>query len=410
MKSILPKLLQLAMFLLLASDATAQMIECIFDEDRTLAPDGQGELRLDVENLDFLRDNEYAGGRTDGYTLPGFMLRPTLSWQPLDRLKVEAGFNMTAYWGATSYHEVYFKDPLRYMPTGEKHRVNMTPFLRVHAKLSPAVDLVIGNIYGGVAHRLPEPLYDEENMMTGRPEAGIQLLTATRHFDLDAWVNWESFIFRNDNHQEAFTFGVSARAKVNDERSRVHAFFPVSLIYMHRGGEIDTISADRVQTWMNVSVGGQIDFNLRHKTVRRVSLSLNGFYSGESKGDLFPFKRGAAAYALAEAEIWRFKLGLGHWVGHNFITLMGNPHFGSISVPYDGQRFDDPQVTTFNLEYFQAFGKCYSWGANLKAYYLHDCHKVEADGSRDRSSGAMSIAAAVYFRLSPSFLLKDFKK
>lgn len=375
-----------------------------------LRPEGKDQLRLDIENFDFFRDNEYVGDRTDGYTLPGFVLRPTLSWQPLANLKVEAGFNMTTYWGATAYNELHFKDPLREVTTGKTRRLNMTPFVRVHARLSPAVDLVIGNIYGGVAHRLPEPLYDEENMLTQRPEAGIQLLTNTRHFDLDAWINWESFIFRDDNHQEAFTFGLATRTKVNDEKSRVHAFFPINLIFMHRGGEIDTISTDRVQTWVNFSAGGQVDFNLRSKAVRKVSLSLNVFYSNEGKGELFPFGRSLAAYALAEMDVWRFRLGVGHWMAHDFITLLGNPHFGCIDVPYSGRRFDDPQVTTFNLEYTQQFAKCYAWGANLKAFFLYKCGMTEPDGTVTTSPGAVSLAAAVYFRLSPSFLLKDFSK
>ena len=391
-------------------NAMAQMRQTIFVEYRTLSADGRGELRLDVENIDFLRDNEYVGGRTDGYTIPGFLLRPTLTYQPLGNLKIEAGFNMTTYWGATAYQEVYFKDPIRHLPTGETKRVNMTPFLRVHAKLSPAVDLVMGNIYGGVAHGLPEPLYDEENMLTTRPEAGLQLLVGTPHFDLDAWVNWESFIFRNDNHQEAFTVGAAAKVKVNDEAARVHVFFPLNLVMQHRGGEIDTIATNRVQTWMNASAGCQLDINLRSRLVRKVSVSVNAFASNEGKGELFPFKRGVGVYGLAEMDIWRFNVGVGHWAAHNYISLLGNPHFGCIGVPYTGTRFTDPQVTTLNIEYSQSFGKCYSWGANFKAFYLHKGDMIEADGTKVAQSMTTSFAAAVYFRLSPSFLLKDFNK
>ncbi len=403
----LPALLLMLAF---ASSAIAQPMRSLLDENRTLDANGKGQLRLDVENLHFFRDNEYDGGRTDGYTLPGFILRPTLSWQPLSNLKVEAGFSMTAYWGATYYQPLYFKDPFREVSTGEKKRVYMTPFVRVHAKLSSMVDLVIGNIYGGVAHGLPEPLYDEENMLTQRPEAGIQLLADIPHFDMDAWVNWESFIFRGDDHQEAFTFGLSTRAKANDESSKVHVSFPVNLLFMHRGGEIDTITSNRVQTWVNISAGGQVDFNLQSKAVTKLSLSLEALYSNENKGELSPYGHGAAVYGLASADIWRFKIGLGHFYGHEFISLLGNPHFGCIDVPYSGIRFDDTQVTTFNLEYAQEFARHYSWGANLKAFYLYECQSTGSDGVTVSSPGALSVAAAVYFRLSPSFLLKDFSK
>ena len=355
------------------------MIECIFDEDRTLAPDGQGELRLDVENLDFLRDNEYAGGRTDGYTLPGFMLRPTLSWQPLDRLKVEAGFNMTAYWGATSYHEVYFKDPLRYMPTGEKHRVNMTPFLRVHAKLSPAVDLVIGNIYGGVAHQLPEPLYDEENMMTGRPEAGIQLLTATRHFDLDAWVNWESFIFRQDVHNEAFTVGLSARVKYNAPGAPVHVYTPLQATIQHRGGEIDEVEQSTpVSTLMNAGVGLGIEGNTHRRLLRQVFAEayLLGYY--QQNGNLWPLGHGYAAYAQAGVRLganWQVRGG--YFYGKDFISLLGLPYFGTVSTDREGGIFDYMRTGFLMADYSRPFGKAFALLA--AGYGAYGTHLAQAD-------------------------------
>ena len=81
------------------------------------------------------------------------------------------------------------------------------------------------------------------------------MLYDSRRFDLDVWVNWESFIFREDTHQEAFTVGLSGRYKLNDPDARFHFYAPVQGLAQHRGGEIDTIFTNSVQTLMNGAVG-----------------------------------------------------------------------------------------------------------------------------------------------------------
>lgn len=80
--------------------------------------------------------------------------------------------------------------------------------------LSDHVNIVLGNIYGASNHNLIEPLYNPELNLTCDPEAGLQLLYDSKAFDLDVWVNWQSFIFREDVHQEAFTVGDLFAGKV----------------------------------------------------------------------------------------------------------------------------------------------------------------------------------------------------
>ncbi|MBQ2021949.1 MAG: hypothetical protein II211_06030, partial [Peptococcaceae bacterium] len=40
--------------------------------------------------------------------------------------------------------------------------------------------------------------------------SGFQILYDTPRFHLDAWINWQSFIFESDTHQEAFIAGVTS--------------------------------------------------------------------------------------------------------------------------------------------------------------------------------------------------------
>lgn len=77
------------------------------------------------------------------------------------------------------------------------------PWFRAQVALSDHVNIVLGDLYGAANHNLIEPLYNPELNMVADPEMGLQLLYNSRRFDLDVWVNWESFIFREDIHQEA---------------------------------------------------------------------------------------------------------------------------------------------------------------------------------------------------------------
>ena len=87
-----------------------------------------------------------------------------------------------------------------------------------------SVDLILGNIYGGSNHGLIAPLYNPELNLTADPETGFQVLAGAPWIDLDAWIDWQSFIFRDDTHQEAFTVGLSTRFKLNAPSSTFHCY------------------------------------------------------------------------------------------------------------------------------------------------------------------------------------------
>lgn len=164
--------------------------------------------------------------------------------------------------------------------------------------LSDHVNIVLGNIYGASNHNLIEPLYNPELNLTCDPEAGLQLLYDSKAFDLDVWVNWQSFIFREDVHQEAFTVGISSRLKYNDPASRFHFYTPVQGLVQHRGGEIDTIFNNSVQTLMNGAIGVGGVWNTGHRIFKNLNVELDatGYY--QQAGEIWPFDSGYGLYAV----------------------------------------------------------------------------------------------------------------
>ena len=74
--------------------AQVRVDSLVFANDSTISvtPRHKGELRATIDALAFFRDNEYNSKDVlKGYTLPGMWLMPTLSYQPLSNLRIEAG-------------------------------------------------------------------------------------------------------------------------------------------------------------------------------------------------------------------------------------------------------------------------------------------------------------------------------
>lgn len=394
---------------LTVTSVKAQMDSLLFHENHIIDRNGKGELKFSFDNINFIRDNEYQGKLTKGYTLPGFWIQPTFSYQPLKNLKVEAGVYLLRYWGANKYPNLNYSDIAEWKGEQTQKGFHCLPVFRVQMALSGNFNIILGTLYGKNNHHLVEPLYNEELGLTADPEAGIQLLWNTRPMDFDMWVNWESFIFQNDYHQESFTFGLSTRFKANRPTARTHVYFPLQMLFQHRGGEINPDAESRkIKTWLNAAAGVGTDIHLRNRFFTKLNLEAAATYFSQQSGDMLPFNKGYGIYAKATANIWRFRIQAGYWQCKDFITIFGNPLFGTISIHEEGLTYDSPKMINAGIEYSQSLGKGFSWGIHANIY-----NNLESD-AHSKSQGwykegnAMSLAAGLYLRINPSFILKRF--
>ena len=227
----------IALCLLMPATLRAQFEDRLYRTDYRLDSARTNELRVEVENLSFFQDNEYTGSIMKGYTLPGLWLQPRLTYQPLKNIRLELGIHTLIYHGSYKYPNYAYRDIAVWKGDQTQKGFHCLPVFRVQWALSPTFNIVLGTLHGKNNHRLTEPLYNPEMGLTADPEAGVQLLWNARPLDFDLWVNWESFIFRDDLHQEAFTFGLSTRFKANRPTAKMHVYFPLQAIFQHRGGE-----------------------------------------------------------------------------------------------------------------------------------------------------------------------------
>lgn len=385
----------------------AQIVERVYKTDYKIDPEKKGELSVEVDNISFFKDNEYSGSVMKGYSLPGLWIQPKATYYPLRNIKLEAGIHFLRYWGANKYPCFAYQDIAEWKGNQYQKGIHVLPFFRAQIAVSKHVDLVLGDIYGGSNHNLIEPLYNPELNLTADPEAGLQLLYHSSPFDLDAWVNWDSFIFNEDTHQEAFTVGLSTRVKFNRPDSRFHFYLPIQGVVQHRGGEIDTLYTNSVQTLMNGAMGVGGVWNIGHPVFKNVNLELDAMGYYQQAGKLWPFNDGYGFYARASADIYDFRVKFSYSKCEDFISLFGIPFFGAVSMSDTNITYNLPELVYVGLEYSRSFGKGFSMGVDLDVYQHFAVNISGPEGSR-KAGTAASFSAGIYFRINPSFLIKKF--
>ena len=178
-------------------------------------------LAFELDNISFFKDNEFNGQLQNGYSLPGLWVQPKLVWQPLDQIRLEAGLHALIFNGANKYPCYVYHDIGRWKGNQYQRGAHVLPFFRAQAQLKN-LTFVLGDIYGGANHRVIEPLMNPEINLTQDPEMGFQLLLDLPRYELDAWINWQSYIFEEDTHQEAFTVGLHQKITLNPQPSTLN--------------------------------------------------------------------------------------------------------------------------------------------------------------------------------------------
>lgn len=366
-------------------------------------------LNLEINSTLFFQDNEFDTPMMRGYTLPGFKLRPSVSYSPNENVSVNLGVYMFKFWGTDSYPNLAYSDICEW--TGKENvtrGLHLLPFFRVQMATDGGLNIVLGSIYGGRYHRLIAPLYAPELNLTADPEAGAQILYSNRWLDFDTWVNWESFIYKKDSHQEAFTFGVSSRLKYNSESSRLHVYSPVQILFQHRGGEIDTLFTNSVQTLFNGATGVAARYNIQHRAIKAVELEADALLYNQQVGHLWPIDHGWAYFLRGALDVANVHTRFGLYESNKFVSLMGYPFFGSISTSNPDLTFHKYTTLFLGIDFNHEFAPGFIFGADAAIY-----HHLPATGymaGYPQTYGAStSFYGAIFFRINPSFLLKSFK-
>ena len=385
----------------------AQLTENLFTTDRNIYPHEKGVLSIDVDNLSFYKNNEFDSKIVKGYTLPGFWLHMKAVYNPLSNLRLELGAHSVWFFGATRYPAFAYKGISVWNGNDYSNNVHVLPFYRANLALSENVNVIIGNIYGGSNHRLIEPLYNPELNLTSDPETGLQLLYKTKWLDLDLWIDWMTFIYNLDTHQESFVSGASAQFNLNSPDSRFHAYLPVQGIVQHKGGEIN-VSTSNVQTIMNGAVGAGLVWNVNNYTIKNVNVEFDVLGYIFPKGNIFEKKHGKGYYLKTAVQIKDFTIKTSYWSNRGYMPIYGNIFYGAREVVTENVAYNNPSMFNFGADYALPLGKGFAFGINADMYY---CLPVKAYRNNElfySYTDKMNYSMGVYLRVNPSFFIKRY--
>ena len=392
-------------------DVSAQFIDSIYITKHEIDTLHKGQLSVEIDNLSFFKNNEFNSTIQKGYTLPGFWLQPKAVYYPLSNVKLEAGVHSIWFWGAWRYPAFAFKDISRWSGRDYSHNVHISPYFRAHFSMSKNVSIVLGNIYGGSNHRLIEPLYNPELNLSSDPEAGLQFLYKSKWVNFDSWVDWMTYIYELDTHQESFVAGASARFLTNSPESRFHVYFPLQGVAQHRGGEIDNNTTEPVQTIMNGALGVGLKLNLKNRLVKYINaeFDLAGYHF--PKGREMQLHRGRGFYSKLEMQLESFNIKTSYWNGKNFVSMFGNHFYNSVSSKMDGNRYDNPQMLYLGANYVHSLGKGFSLGVMAETYYFVSGKMYSSQTGLYEPSAYgknSNFSVGICMRINPSFLIKQY--
>ncbi len=352
------------------------------------------ELSVGIRSAVFFRNNEYDARYQKGYTLPGARVTAFAAYTlpAASGVRLSLGLSTLRYWGASRYPAgVAYADLPYWTDHGDYVRLRLLPHVQATLKPSPATELTLGTLVGGSAHELVEPIYNPELDLTADPEMGVQFRGDWQRFRMDAWVNWMSMIFKNDRHQEAFTFGVSTVTRLHSgERWRLE--LPVHAIATHRGGEYNWAQQDTVHTWMNAAGGLRLSYR---PFSQKPTIFWGSVYAlaALSSGGHFPYERGVGVYGSLGLELEHFSFRSDYWHGYQYVSPFASPFANALTFGMKPTANRSADYVRLYGGYSHRFGQAVALSAEAHVWF----HPAD--------SWTMSHALELTMRISPSFLI-----
>lgn len=382
---------------------SAQIWEKMFREDYRIDTTETRVLKVQVDATGFFHDNEYTSKMTEGYTLPGAQLSPRLKYNPISQIHLELGISALCFNGANKYPNYAYHDIGTWKGSQYTGGFHLLPWIRLQAEFK-TLDIVLGNIYGGENHGLSEVLWNSEANLSQDPEMGFQLLWKDKHIEMDTWLNWQSYIFRLETHQEAFTVGSRWKILFGSPSRRMRWYMPVEMVLQHRGGEQDATSMG-VQTLCNGGVGAGMIYrpaaSSQGKTpvLTNAGCEMNILGSYQQAGRLWPFKSGMAYHMQGYTRLWdALGLKLGYFGSpKRFANLYGNPFFSTVRQR-DNTKCGSVHTIYLKASWDKTWAKSYTIGAYVDAYQTWMGTK----------QNEFNFSFGICFRVRPDFVLKRF--
>lgn len=333
-------------------------------------------LYLNIDNYNFLWNNEFFNPIIDGYTLIGYNINPAIEYHFTPNFKAKAGVYAQKYSGLDKF--------TRTVPTYSVtwHKNNFA--------------MIAGTINGTSFHRLPDMMWHQELQLTNAHEDGFQMVFNNQHIFADAWVNWKSFIFAGDKKQEELFGGLSVDPVVLANNNSMLKT-PVSFLIFHQGGQIDSVDRS-LKTLLNYSAGLNLTKNISSAFIKTLSLEsrLIGYYDNSPNPQSL-YNSGWGNITSIKATRGDTYLSAGYWYGSKFLSMAGNPIYSCFSTISAQNHRKTRQLIVGELHVGKQIVQYFNLSAVVNGYF---------DIELSRFDYTYGVVMALY----PRFFIKRFKQ
>ena len=289
----------------------AQYNELLTRKDSSRLP---GILMFDVDNLSFIKDNEYFNLIADGYTLFGHQAGISLKYKAQPNYQFTAGLFALKYFGTENFEPV-------------------VPFVGLEIKKGNS-RFYFGKLYTDDFHQLSGEIYAFERLLDRRRiEHGLQHRFKNTHWQTDTWLEWEHFIHKGDNLRERLNFGQTTtfRQHFGNWRWKI----PLQIYLQHRGGQINVRTNPGNVNNAIVIANTSIGLSIENKPDNRISAGVKYQYfrhdiNTDNPEELL-FKSGYAHKMQIFVTYKHWQTFVAYWDANRFVAPKGDDMFQTVS-------------------------------------------------------------------------------
>ncbi len=281
----------------------------------------QKKVLLSVQSNNFFKNNEYFGKISTGYTLMGTQLGAQFAYLPHSNVRIQGGAFLQ-------------KD------FGNDTSLLVRPILTCKLQKN-GYSVLFGTLEGNVSHRLIEPLYNYERLISNPIENGLQIKIDKQKIWSDTWLQWEVMQYIGSTYQEQFSVGHHSDIVIAKSK-KWELSLPVQFLVSHKGGQID-VDTTPLKTIANAAIGFRFQYksNENGNFVKSfITENYLAIFNDLSPTKTLNFHQGSGLYFNATVNSkYDIAASLGYWNANNYLASRGGYLFQSEASAYGTQGY-----------------------------------------------------------------------